>query len=191
MILEINDLKKNDFQLSKINIIHQKPVYRNFECAYRIANGFLYILHGTGRYYFKEGEFDFVLTYELDGEEKKIDGTYVCEFDGVSRAIDGVSRDWTGYIKDHDNFTEYEIKTTEEGTIKIELDISPEFFMSDPNYKLSENTDDPKPEPFVYITSGDPTIEDPANEVTFDLYKGDDVKIISFEYDEPVENIYK
>ena len=58
MILEINDLKKKDFQLSKINIIHQKPVYRNFQCAYRIANGFLYILRGTGRYYFKEGEFD-------------------------------------------------------------------------------------------------------------------------------------
>ena len=139
----------------------------------------------------KEGEFDFALTYEVDGEEKKIEGTYVCKFEGTSRALDGVSREWTGYIKDHDNFTEYEIKTTDKGVIMISLDISPEFFMADPNYKLSENTDVYKPEPYVFITSGDSTVEDPANEVTFDYYNGKDVKIISFEYDEPIENEYK
>ena len=58
--------------------------------------------------------------------------------------------------------------------------------MSDPNYQNMKSSDDPKPEPYVYIKSGDP-----ANEVTFDLYEGDDVKIISFEYDEPIENLYK
>ena len=44
---------------------------------------------------------------------------------------------------------------------------------------------------YVYITSGDPSIEEPSNVVSFDLYEGDDVKIISFKYDEPIENIYK
>lgn len=139
----------------------------------------------------KEGEFDFALTYELDGETKKLEGTYVCKFEGVSRALDGVGRDWTGYIKDHDDFTDYELKTTDEGTIKVNLDICSEFFMADPFYKINANTDDPKPEPYVYITSGDPTTEDPENEATFNLYEGDDVKIISFEYDEPIENTYK
>lgn len=139
----------------------------------------------------KEGEFDFALTYEVDGEIKKIEGTYVCKFDGVSRNLDGVGRKWIGYIKEHDNFTAYDIKTTDEGTIKVDLDICADFFMSDPNYQNMKNSDDPKPEPYVYITSGDPTIEDPANEVTFDLYEGDDVKIISFEYDAPIENKYK
>ena len=62
--------------------------------------------------------------------------------------------------------------------------------MSDPIYKLSGNTDDPKPEPYIYITSGDPSIEDLANEMFFSLYEGDDVKIISFEYDPPIENTY-
>ena len=133
----------------------------------------------------REGEFDFALTYEVDGEEKKIEGTYVCKFDGVTKALDGVCRDWTGYIKDHDNFTDYEIKTTDKGVIMVNLDISPEFFMSDPNYKLSENTDDPKPEPYLYIKSGDP-----ANEAFFD-YTDDNVKIISFEYDQPIENTYR
>ena len=138
----------------------------------------------------KEGEFDFALTYEVDGETKVIEGTYVCKFDGVSRYIDGVGRDWTGYIKDHDNSTDYEIKTTDEGVIKIDLDICSEFFMSDPSYKISENTDVYKPEPYIYITSGDATIEDPTNEVFFDYYSGDDVRIISFEYDQPIENTY-
>ena len=63
--------------------------------------------------------------------------------------------------------------------------------MSDPNYQNMKSSDDPKPEPYVYITSGDHNIEDPANEVFFDIYEGDDVKIISFEYDEPIENTYK
>lgn len=139
----------------------------------------------------KDGEFDFALTYEVDGETKKIEGTYVCKFDGISRQLDGVGRKWIGYIKDHDEFTNYDIKTTDEGTIKIDLDICADFFMSDPNYPNMKSSDDPKPEPYVYITSGDPSVEDPANEVTFNLYEGDDVKIISFEYDPPVENIYR
>ena len=139
----------------------------------------------------KEGEFDFALTYEVDGETKKIEGTYVCKFGGINRAIDGINRQWTGYIKGHDDFTDYEIKTTDEGIIKVDLDLSSEFFMSDPSYKITENTDDPKPEPYLYITSGDTSVEDPSNEISFGYYEGDDVKIISFEYDPPIENIYK
>lgn len=138
----------------------------------------------------KEGEFDFALTYELDGETKRLEGTYVCKFEGIYRQLDGVGRQWSGYIKDHDYFTAYNIKTTDKATIMIELDLSPEFFMSDPSYRINADTDNPKPEPYVYITSGDPSAEDTANEIDFSLYE-DDVKIISFEYDEPIENIYK
>ena len=134
----------------------------------------------------KEGEFDFALTYEVDGERKKIEGTYVCKYKGVSKNIDGVGRKWKGYIKDHDDFTDYEIKTTDEGTIKIDLDISSAFFMSDPIYQLTGNTDNPKPEPYIYIVSGDP-----AKDGTIKAYEGDDVKIISLEYDPPIENTYK
>ena len=153
-----------------------------------IAGAFMGIFITIPKPEIKNGEFDFALTYEVDGEIKNIEGTYVCKFDGTSRELDGVSRDWIGYIKDHDNYTEYEIKTTDEGMIMISLDIRPEFFMSDPDYI---DNYDIVPEPYVFITSGDPTIEDPTNEVTFDYYSGDDVKIISFEYDEPIENTYK
>ena len=155
-----------------------------------IAASFTGVFLGVPKPEIREGEFDFALTYEVDGEIENIEGTYVCKFDGVSRNLDGVGRKWIGYIKDHDDFTDYEIKKTDDGTIKINLDIYSQFFMSDPIYKLSGNTDDPKPEPYIYITSGDASAEDPANEVTFNLYEGDDVKIISFEYDEPIENTY-
>ena len=156
-----------------------------------IAASFTGVFTRVPRPEIKEGEFDFALTYELDGETKKIEGTYVCKFEGTSRAIDGVGRHWEGYIKDHSDSTDYEIKTTDEGVIKVDLDICADFFMSDPNYQNMKSSDDPKPEPYVYITSGDDSIEDPANEVSFSLYEGDDVKIISFEYDQPIENTYK
>ena len=131
----------------------------------------------------RESEFDFALTYEVDGETKKIEGTYVCEFEGVSKALDGIGRDWNGYIKDNDGFTDYEIKTTDKGVIMVGLDICPEFFMSDPDYYIMSGKD--KPEPYLYIKSGEP-----SNEAFFD-YTDDDVKIISFEYDQPIENTYR
>ena len=40
----------------------------------------------------KVGEFDFQLTYEIDGEIKTIEGTYVCEFDGIDRSLQGAIR---------------------------------------------------------------------------------------------------
>lgn len=134
----------------------------------------------------KEGEFDFSLTYEVDGDTKVIEGTYVCKFEGISRAIDGVGRNWKGYIKDHSDSTDYEIKTTDEGVIKIDLDICSEFFMSDPFYESIVSSDDPEPMPYLYVVA-----EESENEYIRNYYEGDDVKIISFEYDEPIENEYK
>ena len=136
----------------------------------------------------KTGEFDFCLIYEMDDEIKTIEGVYVCEFDGIDRSFEGASRQWIGYIKDHDDSTCYLLKTTDEGDIKVELDFAPDYFMSDPDFADSYEI---IPEPYIYITSGDPTIEDPTNELFFELYDGDDIEIISFEYDDPIENNYR
>lgn len=135
----------------------------------------------------REGEFDFVLTYEVDGKIDTIEGTYVCKFEKVEYFLDGINRKWTGYIKGHENFTSYALKTTDEGVIKVELDLDPGFFMSDPHYKSNINSDERKPEPYLFIT---PTEYD-VNESKLNYYEGDDVKIISFEYDAPIENTYK
>ena len=59
--------------------------------------------------------------------------------------------------------------------------------MADPHYKSNANTDEPKPEPYLYITAA----ENPEYEYKFNYYEGDDVKIISLKYDSPIENKYK
>lgn len=141
----------------------------------------------------REGEFNFSLTYEVDGETKVIDGVYVCEYKGINRQLDGIGLKWNGYIKGHEDNCNYEIKTTDEGTVVVDLNLSPKYFMADPSYVLLfSSEDEAKPEAELYITSssmGD--VESPENEVSIDTYESDDVKIISFEYDRPIENIYK
>lgn len=57
MFLKIDDLRQFEFQISGINIIHQKPSYRKFKTKCRHANGFLYIIDGSCRYMFSEGSF--------------------------------------------------------------------------------------------------------------------------------------
>lgn len=60
MILTINELCKIDFQLSKINIFHQKPRYRKLQVKHRGATSFLFILHGHCTYFFDGSSFELV-----------------------------------------------------------------------------------------------------------------------------------
>ena len=62
MILPLEQLKGHDFTLKNIQIYYQTPSYRILTPRLngRRANGFLYILHGNGRYTFEEGSFDLV-----------------------------------------------------------------------------------------------------------------------------------
>lgn len=49
----------------------------------------------------KYAEFPFSLTYSIDGEIVTIDGTYVCEFDGIGWDTGrGYYRKWIGYVKE-------------------------------------------------------------------------------------------
>lgn len=161
-------------------------VYSYFIAVIFVFSSFFSFFEVVERPEIKTGEFDFALTYEIDGEIKTIEGTYVCKFEKVEYFLDGINRKWTGYIKGHEHSDMYALKTTDEGIIKVNPDLSPEFFMSDPHYKSGENTDFPKPEPYLYIVA-----EESENEYLLNRYEGDDVKIISFEYDPPIENKYK
>lgn len=57
MIIDFNDLKNYDFQISNVNVIHQKPKYRRLVVNCRPTNGFLLIVKGSCRYIFDGGEF--------------------------------------------------------------------------------------------------------------------------------------
>lgn len=57
MILSLNELRKYDFQLSRINVFHQKPRYRSLVINRRSTNGFLFILRGSCSYSYEGGTF--------------------------------------------------------------------------------------------------------------------------------------
>lgn len=57
MILPLNELKTQDFFLSKINIFYQCPTYRELNPKSRTHNGFLYIIRGNCHYYHEKGDF--------------------------------------------------------------------------------------------------------------------------------------
>jgi len=57
MILSLDALRSYDFQVSGVNILLQKPVYRVMKHASRKVNGFLYLLHGNMKYTFQGGSF--------------------------------------------------------------------------------------------------------------------------------------
>lgn len=137
----------------------------------------------------KEGEFDFKVVYEIDGEIKTIEGTYVCEFGGIDRSFNGASRYWNGYIEGHDGSTCYVLKIIGNRRVMLELNLCAEFFMSDPDNMYSDGTLVFMPDPCIYITTFDPNVEYPE-EFDYEVYEGDNIKIISFEYDPPIENTY-
>ena len=57
MVIDFNDLRKYDFEISEVDAIHQRPKYRRLVSASRLVNGFLVILHGYCRYIYEGGEF--------------------------------------------------------------------------------------------------------------------------------------
>ena len=138
----------------------------------------------------KEGRFDFSITYELNGEEKTFSAVYVCEYDGVSWSIEGgdFSRDWKDCTEgdyEGDDYSAIVGKTEDGGAIVLFFGIYPEYFMGD------SAGDRGAPEPSVYIAY--PEAEDGSFELVNDPQEVEEiygVKIIRYEYDEPIENVF-
>ena len=138
----------------------------------------------------KEGRFNFSITYEIRGEVSTFSSAYVCEFDGTSWTIEGgrSTRDWASYTEgDHegDDYCAIVGTTDDGGSIVLFFGIYPEYFMGD------LTADRGIPEPSVYITYpeneyGETVIVNGPDEV--EALCG--VRIISYEYDEPVENTF-
>ena len=80
----------------------------------------------------KKEEFDFSVTYEINGETKTVSGVLVCEYDGTSWSLDGgYNRSWKGTITGVESGIGYETKigTTEDGgEIIIAYGFNPSYF---------------------------------------------------------------
>ena len=137
----------------------------------------------------KKGEFDFSITYELNGEEKTFSAVYMCEFDGISWSLDGgYGRDWKAWTQGSYEGDTYSaiIGTTEDGgDIVLFFGVYPEYFMNDPA------GDRGALEPSIYVSypenaHGESTLVNIPEEVE-ELCGA---KIISYVYDEPIENTF-
>ena len=138
---------------------------------------------GVPRPEVKEGRFNITVTYEHNGEVKKVSAVYVCEYDGI--VWYNVNRNpfvnwkevFEGDIKDGGIIP---ICTTDDGgEIFISLFLYPEYFMGDPDYV------DYTPFIRAELWYPDECIDDA------DVIAEYGVKLIECEYDEPIKNSYK
>ena len=136
----------------------------------------------------KEGRFYFSVTYEVNGEEQTVSGVYVCKFVKATASLNGWWREWNTYIEGGELEEEFEVLTNEDGRITLDFCFDAFYFMSDPFYDAPEP---PKPEFTIYYNEtkrAETGIYWTCNTETLEGYG---VKIISYEYDQPIENIYE
>ena len=133
----------------------------------------------------KEGEFNFSVTYEINGETKTVSGVYVCEYDGIDRVLDGVDhREWKGYIKEGTIEEQIKLATAVDGgVIELNLHFAPEYFMGE-----SYGDDEPfSPSITVRLEDEEGLSFENDADLIAEVYGA---KIISYEYDEPIENSF-
>ncbi len=125
-----------------------------------------------------ESEFPFSITYELDGETVTINDVYKVHYDADEtykyRVYDGKIQD-----KEEDN-THYVLKREEDGRIELWTNFYADYLMGDPEY---DYFDEEPFEPIIYYYDAQET--ESHDEATLAEHG---VKLISFEYPEPIKN---
>ena len=131
----------------------------------------------------REGRFNISVTYEHNGVIKTASGVYICEYDGIIWY--NVNRDpfvnWKESFEGdiEENGTIPICNTEDGGKIFIGLLLFPEYFMGDPEY--ADSTPIIRAELFYSDIQYD-------DEKTLAEYG---VKLIGYEFDEPIKNTYK
>ena len=138
----------------------------------------------------EKAELEFSITYEIDGEIKTYTGIYVCEFVGVHKSLYGESRDWKGYVKDNPDgeYSMIAIATNEQGIIYVDLGFHAEYFMADPQYAEYEA---PVPQLYIIYHTDELDVTSSDHEDYLDFYEAFGVRIISYDFPEPIENEYE
>ena len=136
----------------------------------------------------EEGNFNFSITYEINGKVDTLSAVYMCEFDGVSWSVEGgYGRDWKAHTEGDYEGDDYSaiIGTTEDGgDIVLFFGIYPEYFMND------STGDRGAPEPSLYISY---TLDVDEYGLVSDPLEVEEIygaKIISYEYDAPIVNTF-
>ena len=133
----------------------------------------------------KKAQFNFSVTYEIDGEEKIYSGIYVCEYDGIYVSCVGKGRNWDGYVENGGDNGLIPVQERKNEVIYIDLGFYPEYFMSDPDGFEGV----PEIKLLADIRSEDGGIGfETEQDVIFEDFG---IRVISYEYDEPIQNTYK
>ena len=160
-----------------------KKVFLSFVLTFLLLLSFTSCATKVPRPEIKEGRFNISITYEYNGEIKTASGVYVCEYDNV--VWYNVNRD--PFVNWKESY-EGDIKaggiipicnTDDGGEIIISLLLYPEYFMGDP--EGAKNTPIIRAE----LWYPDEQIDDA------ELIAEYGVRLISFEYDDPIENTFK
>lgn len=149
----------------------------------------------------KTGRFNFSVTYEVDGNVTTISSVYVCEFAESGWGLGGWYIEWDQYIEDKElsNLLEETrgyllLKKIDDGEIYLDLNLSAKYFMADPRFGNDSNTDEPIViKPRLFIEYSDTKYEEIGEAYSEDVVvlEGYGIKVISYEYDAPIENFYK
>ena len=142
----------------------------------------------------KEGRFDFSVTYEVGGEEKTISSVYVCKYVESKQWLDGWSITWESYIEDNEvqmlppenNNNLIIVQTNDDGAIYLDLKLNAGYFMAEPGEEHR------KSEPYMYIQYNEAAAAEKGTYGTEDLevLASYGARIVSYEYDDPIENSY-
>lgn len=133
----------------------------------------------------KKGEFAFSVTYELHGEVNTVSGIFVCEFAGLYWTLEGgYGRDWSGYIKDGKMEEIIVLETAEDGgQVELNLHFDPGHFMGD----NGRGNDEPF-SPWIDVRLYDEGLYfENDTKIVEEVYGA---RIISYEYDAPIENTF-
>ena len=131
----------------------------------------------------KEHDFEYSVTYKLDGEVKTYEGVFKCSFAGHDGYDDPTIREYVGvHTKNGNVLDSISFKVAQKDGVKLSIVtyLDAAYLMGDPDkYEYVPGNEDP------YIEAID---SEGYGVDASDLF---DIEIISWEYPEPIENSFK
>ena len=135
-----------------------------------------------------EHDFEYSVTYKLNGETKTINGVYNCSFSGFgSEGIDPLDRYYTGEYTVDGNTTTFQSYTiAEKDTVDLYIVtlFNDSYLMNDTkNYSYYPSLDDP----YLEAADSEGYAYESDEEELLNMF---DAEIVSWEYPEPIENSF-
>lgn len=129
----------------------------------------------------KEQDFEYSVTYRLDGEERVLSGVFRCRFDGYDSYDDPTLREYEGgYIHNGAETQSFYLDVAEKNgvTLYIPIELDAAYLMGDPEDDSAGNKD-----PFLSAENAD------GYEVEVSEFF--DAEIVDWTYPEPIENSFR